>query len=343
MWFATPHRFDGLTFVHVEHGEGVLAAHCYPFGDGLSTFIVETDEATWREAGFDRFDPTTPPGPSDAHSQELLAEAFANELDGAPLVGNNSRWGRFRTIACNGWSSGNVALLGDTAHTAHFSVGSGTKMAMEDAAVLARELLDQPAGALERYETIRRPAVQRIQDAARPSLAWWERFGRFHDLLPAPQFAFHFLTRSITRARLARRDPAYVASVDDWWRTAAAGRPPLATPLHVRGADYPTRVLDPRGLPTTASPVTAPNSDSDWEAARAVANVAVDTGASLVAVSGGDHDGRVLVCEEVRLAGAAALLVDPNLDTDQATTLVQSGRVDLVASAVAQPDQAIPI
>src|SRR4051812_25473640 len=243
IWLATTKLFDGLTFIHERGPDGVFAVHGYPYqvgatpeppgGPDASTFIVETDEASWRRAGLDAFDVTQPPGPSDLASKAYLEELFAEHLDGHPLLVNNSRWGNFRTIRCGRWRHGNVVILGDAAHTAHFSVGSGTKMALEDAAGLARSLAEHPGdldAALDAFEAARRPPVDKIQGAAGPSLSWWEHFGRYHDHLEAPQFAFHFFSRAIPLDKLATRDPRFVTDVSAWWNTQH-GTPPLSTPL----------------------------------------------------------------------------------------------------------------
>ncbi|MGK5173906.1 FAD-dependent monooxygenase, partial [Geodermatophilus sp. CPCC 205761] len=249
VWLGTTYPFEGLTFVHERGPHGVFAVHGYPIGTGVSTFIVETDEASWRAAGLDAFDVTQPPGPSDERTRAYLEELFAGQLDGAQLLVNNSRWANFRTLRTRRWTAraGHtaVALLGDAAHTAHFSVGSGTKMAMEDAVALAAALDehgDDVDAALAAYEAARQPQVARIQDAARPSLSWWEHFGRSHDALPAWQFAYHFFTRSLTDARLRRRDDAFVAQVHERWR-AEHGAEPLASPLDVAGRRLPGRVV----------------------------------------------------------------------------------------------------
>jgi 2-polyprenyl-6-methoxyphenol hydroxylase-like FAD-dependent oxidoreductase len=123
IWFGTTYAFDGLTFVHEAGPDGAFAVHGYPIGEGLSTFIVETDEETWRRAGLDEFDASQPPGASDLKSKEYLEKLFAEQIDGHPLVVNNSRWGNFRTRRADRWYNGNLVLLGDSAHTAHFSVG----------------------------------------------------------------------------------------------------------------------------------------------------------------------------------------------------------------------------
>ncbi len=238
IWFGTDYLFDGLTFVHERGPHGVFAVHGYPTSDRVSTFIVETDAASWRRAGLDGFDVTQPPGPSDLTSKAYLEELFADQIDGGSLLVNNSRWGNFRTRRTARWHTlhpdlGPVALLGDAAHTAHFSVGSGTKMAMEDAVALAHVLLTQAprnsaemSTALASYESAARASVDGIQASARPSLDWWEHFGEYHDAFEPWQFAYHFLTRSMSDARLARRAPEFVAASHAAWQ-ARSGMDPV--------------------------------------------------------------------------------------------------------------------
>ena len=359
VWFGTTYPFDGLTFVHERGPHGVFAVHGYPIGNGVSTFIVETDEESWRAAGLDGFDAGQPPGVSDETSRAYLERLFAEQIDGHPLLVNNSRWGSFRTRRARRWrhrAGGTaVALLGDAAHTAHFSVGSGTKMAMEDAVALAAALDRHPGdvdAALADYEAVRQPQVARIQDSARPSLAWWEHFGRSHDVLPPWQFAYHFFTRALPDRKLRRRDEAFVAAVHERWR-AEHGAEPLATPLTVGRHRLPGRVVtvDPGavrtpdgGLPLAAGPaaggdwafaVDAPDEESGLPAARDAAAAAVAAGAVLVAVRGGNPLTRRLLGEESRLGlGARTMVVeDGPLDDDAATTAVLSGRTDLVGTA----------
>ena len=169
---------------------------------------------------------------------------------------NNSRWGNFRTRRARRWrhrAGGTaIALLGDAAHTAHFSVGSGTKMAMEDAIALAAAVTASPGdldAALAEYELMRRPQVAKIQDSARPSLSWWEHFGRSHDTLPGWQFAYHFFTRSLTDGKLRRRDPDFVETAHAQWK-AALGATPLDSALTMPGHTVPGRVvtLEPRAV-----------------------------------------------------------------------------------------------
>lgn len=193
IWFGTTFRFDGLTFLHRQSAHGNFAVHAYPIGSGLSTFIVETDEQTWRAAGLDEFDTSSPPGVSDEKTQRYLTDLFAADIDGHPLVANNSRWANFRTRRTRRWharaaSNIPVVLIGDAVHTAHFSVGSGTKMAMEDAAALADSVAAHPDdldAAIADFESIRRPRVARIQDSSVPSLSWWDHFGEYYPVAVA--------------------------------------------------------------------------------------------------------------------------------------------------------------
>jgi anthraniloyl-CoA monooxygenase len=261
IWFGTTYPFGGLTFVHEQSPHGVFAVHGYPIGNGVSTFIVETDERSWREAGLDRFDAGQPPGPSDQVTRDYLEKLFATQIDGCSLLVNNSRWGNFRTWRTQRWrhrTGGTaVALLGDAAHTAHFSVGSGTKMAMEDAIALVAALdgvgtvaadPDHIDAALAVYEAERMGLVARIQDSARPSLSWWEHFGRSYGSLPPWQFAFHFFSRSLPESKLRQRDPAFVDAVHRAWRAAHDGAvDPLHTPIAVAGVTQPARVVTLEG------------------------------------------------------------------------------------------------
>ncbi|MGW2717924.1 FAD-dependent monooxygenase [Streptomyces sp. NPDC001492] len=234
VWYGTTAPMARVTFPFVTTAFGVFAAHTYPFADGLSTFIVETDEQAWRAAGMDvSTDRANSTGGSDEYSQQLMEEVFADHLKGHPLLVNNSRWANFRVIHNRVWWHDNLVLLGDAAHTAHFSVGSGTKLAMEDAIGLADALGEwSPSGsgraggprtvtpadlapAFKSYEEARRPEVARTQNLAAPSMRWWETFAQRVDRDPE-RFGFHFLTRTpaISLAGLRRRHPERIAQAE---------------------------------------------------------------------------------------------------------------------------------
>jgi anthraniloyl-CoA monooxygenase len=291
IWFATPQPFDALTFVFAESEHGWFGVHAYPFEAGTSTFIVETDEATWRRAGLDATgDHDRTPGASDERAMTYVAGLFADTLGGHPLIGNASRWSNFRTVRNGCWHHENLVLIGDAAHTAHFSVGSGTKMAMEDAVALAGILTRDGMrdGVLAAYEAERRPGVERIQDAAHPSLAWWERFHGWTGFEPA-QFSYHFFTRSqrVGHENLRMRDRRFVRRVE---HAFAERHPetdprhgPLSAPLRVGALQLPNRVGARVVVPADVPLETV-------DAACAIAAPAW-SGAGLVSVDAGDRLG----------------------------------------------------
>jgi anthraniloyl-CoA monooxygenase len=261
MWLGTDLVFEAFTFHIVETEWGIFQIHGYPYDETMSTFIVETDEATWRRAGFDATENEAfAPGQSDEKAIERFREMFAEQLQGHDLVANNSKWLNFQTIRNLNWRHENVVLLGDAAHTAHFSIGSGTKLAMEDATALAWALKDSPGdlgAALLSYEEDRRPIVESTQRAAQASLEWFEGISRYVGQSP-PQFAFNLLTRSrrITYENLTMRDAGFMRRVDeDFHRQlgvdvpasngspAAPLRPPMFTPLKLREMELSNRIV----------------------------------------------------------------------------------------------------
>ncbi|RSN15428.1 2-polyprenyl-6-methoxyphenol hydroxylase [Nonomuraea sp. WAC 01424] len=354
IWFGTDHLFDGLTFVHERGPDGVFAVHGYPISDTMSTFIVETDKASWRRAGLDAFDESLPPGASDLRSKAYLERLFAEQIEGGRLLTNNSRWAGFRTRRTRHWHTLTprpVVLLGDAAHTAHFSVGSGTKMAMEDAVALSRALAGHPGDlgmALASYERAAQPPVRHIQDSARPSLAWWESFGSYYDALEPWQFAYHFMSRSISDARLARRASKFTDWAHRRWRDLH-GAAPLETRFESAGWSAPGRLLDvvaaADGAPaavrgTTDLPLSATPLPGAWGALLKAPDTeaglpglcdSIAAGPALVAVHGGTALTRTRLCEEARMrAGLPVLLIEGEPDRDRALTTVLSGRADLV-------------
>lgn len=346
IWFATRQPFDGLTFLHRRNEHGNFAAHAYPIGGDLSTFIVEAEAATWLRAGLDNFDPATPPGPSDENARRYLEQVFRDDLGGHGLVGNNSRWGNFRTRRTSTWHAGNVVFLGDAVHTAHFSVGSGTKMAMEDAVVLAAELAATPgdvAAVFRRYEDSRQPQVGRIQHAAMSSLSWWEHFEFYYGALDPVEFAVHFFARSIDIERIRRRDPHLADLAEKHWLDRY-GSAPLETDLAIGGTRLAGRLLswDPTGpalSDQTGATVTI-NRRCELVAApadvRVAANLSIEPGGRIAVIHGGSAVTRSLVAERFRLdARTPAVIVDDDLDEAGAATLLLSGRADAVARTIA--------
>lgn len=255
IWFGTDKVFDDFTFIFEDTPEGMVWAHVYPFSAAASTFIVEMSPETWVGLGLNgnegRF---WEPQESDETALRVSEKLFAGHLDGHSLIGNKSRWLQFPTITCEKWSHDNVVLIGDAVHTAHFSVGSGTKLAMEDAISLTSHVLgaEDTAAALTSYEVDRRIGVASTQRAAKASLEWFEGANRYRHMEPA-QFAFSMLTRSqrVTYDNLRLRDPAYMATVDRWYARSEHGSPvradprvpPMFHPFQLRDLKLPNRIV----------------------------------------------------------------------------------------------------
>lgn len=220
IWTGTDAPFDRFTFLFAETPHGWVQAHVYPFDGTRSTFIVEMADRTWHAAGLAGHDGGLIPGDSDAHALRWCESVFAEHLGGHGLIGNNSKWLRFPRVQVSTWAHRNVVLLGDSAHTAHYSVGSGTKLALEDAIALA-EAVGEGADvelALKRYEEQRRPVVDSLQRAAATSEEWFQQVDH-HVNRPAEQFVFSLFTRSqrVTYDNLAERDQGYVDATRDWF------------------------------------------------------------------------------------------------------------------------------
>ena len=256
MWLGTDLVFDAFKFYIVETPHGVMQIHGYPYDATGSTFIVEMNDTVWRGAGFEalaarRFDP----GESDIASIAEIRRLFAPILDGHAVHANNSKWISFATVRNECWHHRNVVIVGDAAHTAHFSIGSGTKLAMEDALALAACLHENESikEALEAYEVERKPVVVSTQRAAQASLEWFENLGQYVHQEPM-QFAFNILTRSrrVTYDNLRLRDPEFVCEVDAWFasqvnaqppRADAAATPPMFQPFRLRDLELKNRVV----------------------------------------------------------------------------------------------------
>ncbi|MFL1905459.1 bifunctional salicylyl-CoA 5-hydroxylase/oxidoreductase [Streptomyces tauricus] len=219
MWLGTDRVFEAFQFFVRQTEWGTMQVHGYPYSETGSTFIVEMHEDVWRRAGFDVTEETDfPPGASDEQAVERVRELFADELAGHQVFANNSKWLGFTTVRNERWHHGNLVLVGDAAHTAHFSIGSGTKLAMEDSLALAACLHEHPdttEGALRAYEAERRPVVESTQRAAQASLEWFENIGMYTHQEPT-QFCFNLLTRSrrITYDNLRTRDQEFADRVD---------------------------------------------------------------------------------------------------------------------------------
>ncbi|MCW2133107.1 bifunctional salicylyl-CoA 5-hydroxylase/oxidoreductase [Arthrobacter sp. VKM Ac-2550] len=250
MWLGTDQVFEAFKFFVKETEFGTMQIHGYPYSDAGSTFIVEMHEDVWHAAGFDETaDDVFPPGVSDEKAIAKIQEIFAEELAGHEVLANNSKWINFTTVRNRSWRHNNVVLLGDAAHTAHFSIGSGTKLAMEDSLALAACLHEHAdlESALAAYETERRPVVESTQRAAQASLEWFERIGQYKDQEPT-QFAFNLLTRSrrITQDNLRLRDPEFADRVDRQFAESQGltqVAPAMFQPYRIGGLELKNRIV----------------------------------------------------------------------------------------------------
>jgi anthraniloyl-CoA monooxygenase len=249
VWLGTTRRFPAFTFYFKTNEHGLFRVHAYqyetdPSGDGpCSTFIVEATDETFRRAGLSETD--------EAATVAYCEALFREELQGERLIPNRSIWRRFPTIVNERWHDGSLVLIGDAAHTAHFSVGSGTKLAMEDSIALAQALSEETsvADALVRYEKERRGPVESLQRSAQASLEWFEDTERYMNTAGI-QFGFNLVTRSlrITHEDLRKRDPAYVAEIDAWFAGEAEMQAGVIAPhleLVERTATGPARRVAP--------------------------------------------------------------------------------------------------
>ena len=247
-WLGSTKPLDAFKYFFRETPEGIILAHCYQYEANRSTWVIETDERTWKNFGFDRM--------GEQEMIPVLERVFAEELDGHPLIPNRSLWRNFPTITNKTWVLNNAVLVGDAKATAHFSIGSGTKLAMEDAVALFESLRKEQsvAKALTRYDTARREEVEKTQHAANVSLAWFEHMKRYWGMEPQ-QFAFGVMSRSkqITWENLELRDPRFVREIHQWFAKKVkeqgfdvdlANPPaPMFTPFRLRGMVVENRVV----------------------------------------------------------------------------------------------------
>ncbi|WP_425404952.1 bifunctional salicylyl-CoA 5-hydroxylase/oxidoreductase [Hwanghaeella sp.] len=254
IWLGTKKKYEAFTFIFEKTEHGWIWVHAYKFDADTSTFIVECTEETWRGLGLDKADTD--------QSIAICEEIFKDYLDGNPLMSNarhlrGSAWLNFPRINCGTYHHGNVVLMGDAAHTAHFSIGSGTKLALEDAIVLA-DLLhseDSMEAAFKQYQEARRLEVLKLQSAARNSMEWFEELERYTHFEP-PQFAYSLLTRSqrVSHENLRLRDEKWLTDVERWFagksttdamKDTAANDvpPPMFTPFRLRDMELQNRIV----------------------------------------------------------------------------------------------------
>ncbi len=254
IWLGTKRLFEAFAFLFEKTEHGWLWAHAYRFDETHSTFIVECSEETWRNFGFENME--------QAEIIAICERVFAAHLGGEALLTNaahlrgSAAWINFRRVLCSNWSFDNVVLLGDAAHTAHFSIGSGTKLALEDAIKLAEVMSRKSvasregmAAALAEYQEERHTEVLKIQNAARNSTEWFETLDRYLGFAPE-QFAYSLMTRSqrISHENLRLRDPEWLAHIEKWFFAQAGAQaekpgPPMFAPFRLRGLELANRVV----------------------------------------------------------------------------------------------------
>ncbi len=327
-WFGAEGAFSVFTFIFRPTEHGLFQVHAYPFDAHASTFIVECAERTWRRAGLDTM--------SEADSLAFCQRLFADHLGERKLWSNRSLWTTFVTVRNRSWHHGNVVLLGDAAHTAHFSIGSGTRLAIQDAIALAEALVAHPGdldAAFAAYELERQAVVERFQEVATDSARYFESVSRYLGFAPE-QFAFNLLTRSgrISHLNLELRDPALVNRVDRWYREQATGAkaegrrivtsPPLLAPLRLRGLVLPNRVaLAPVGLDGAVDGVVGQAGAAQVVGAAAAGAGLVVTEPTAVSAAGRVTSGSAGLYTDAQAAAWAALVERVHAET--------SGRVAL--------------
>lgn len=354
LWAGVEWALPSAVFSPVSTSHGTFVTHAYPYAPDRSTFLVETDAETWRRAGFDATTDATPFDESDEESLAYLSKVFDAELEGHPLVGNRTRWLRFRTVRCARSHHEDVAVLGDAAHTAHYSIGSGTKLAMEDGIALVDALAehDDLPSALAAYDARRRPAVEHLQDTAERSMRWWDTFPDRLDL-PVEQLLVAYMTRA------GKVDlPRFAGLAPDVARAgvaAALGVAPADVPddgdldTWVLAQPLPGPLFDSRSTPaahgrlvapdTTAGAVEVTAAGNAWgpsaDTALATARAAHEDGRPVVVRADGDTVEDALdVCELAervrRETGALTIVRLAAAHRPLAASAVASGRTDLV-------------
>lgn len=344
VWCGAEFAVDSAFFSSVETERGLFVAHAYPYAADRSTFLIEVDEQTWATAGLAAYDAATPVGQTDEASVRLLEKVFAEDLRGGRLLTNRTRWGRFTNLSLTRWSTDNTVLLGDAAHTAHYTLGSGTKLALEDSIALAEALAGGATleAAFAAYEARRRPPVERFKLLAGRSQAWWDSY-RLRANWPVELLALSYMTRSgnltisqyaaeqleATRHALAWLDPKVpprADELDDWV---------LALPLRRAGIQLSRRGLsaadfhgEPERVEWTEHDVWGEHAD------RAIRQLGESTRA-LVLVTGPDDPSllgaRIDLAERLKLQTQRCVGVAlPAVERAHAAATVAARRADFV-------------
>jgi anthraniloyl-CoA monooxygenase len=335
-WCGSDVPLPGTVFTPVRTGHGVFTAHAYPYARDRSTVVIDASDATLTAAGL--AGPSfTSDRDSDRQSLTYLSQVFADLLGGRPFVGNRSRWTHFRTVRCGQWSAGPVVLLGDAAATAHPTIGSGTKLALESAIALVYALQsnDEVEPALAAFERERRPAVERLQALAGRSQLWWDTFEHRLDVGPT-RLAAGFLSRAgaVSLDDLARTGPALAAAAVAEWAGVPAHEVPtgglsdwvLSRPLP--GTAFPRRLTGPAG-----TPVAVATGDAWGPAGDQVLAAAPGPGQVVRLVGGPGPEqvrDRLAVAERLRAEGRIVQVAGPRSLLGELADGLVAGRADLV-------------
>lgn len=348
VWCGADFAVDAAFFCAVERGDSLFVAHAYPYAPDRSTFLIEVDDVTWQDSGLDELDQQVTPGETDEASVALLEDVFAEQLRGRRLLTNRTRWSRFTNLTLDHWSVDNVVLLGDAAHTAHYTLGSGTKLALEDAIALAQALTgaDSVQDAFAAYEAARRAPIERFKKLAHRSQAWWDSYRHRHHW-SADRLALSYMTRS---GNLTLRDyaqeqlPAARRALSWLGPEVPDGLPDLEAwvldrPFSDHGLDLPTRRVTPHALNSAAAVQEISWTDADvWgEAADEVVARLNGNGALPVLVTGPpdlDPSPRIDLAERLRqgLDRPVGVRLDA-AGTSLAATVVAAGRADFVVQS----------
>lgn len=345
VWCGADFAVDSAFFSSVSAPEGLFVAHAYPYAKDRSTFLIEVDQQTWQTAGLAAFDQATPLGETDTQSVALLERVFTAELGGRSLLTNRTRWDRFTTLALDRWSTGNTVLLGDAAHTAHYTLGSGTKLALEDAIALASALSGEGSveAAFSAYEVARRPGVERFKTLAGRSQRWWESYrARAH--WEPESLALSYMTRSgnLGIADYAKEQPEAVRHALSW-----LGRPvpsdaeqlaewTLSQPLSHPQVTLPQREVTWAALASSAIENVEWSHADPWgeQADLTVSRIAARSDAAVVVDGDGspNHIGaRLDLAERLRIETDRAVgLVLPATARETAASAIGAGRADFI-------------
>ncbi|MCQ4129050.1 FAD-dependent monooxygenase [Rhodococcus erythropolis] len=342
LWCGTDFAVDNAHFTWRGTGDEQFVVHAYPYADDRSTFLIEADEVTWEAAGLAANADATPAGESDTASLAHLERVFADELRGRALLANRTRWARFPNVTLDHWSTGKIVLIGDAAHTAHYTIGSGTKLAIEDAIALAVALAEHAdtTEAFAAYEAARRPSVQRFKHLAARSQNWWSSFRDRSDDAPEVM-ALSYMTRAgnLGIAHYAAEFPETAtaalrglgakptggwADVDDWV---------LGLPVDLPALRAPTRELTDELL-AGAARVNWPGGAA-WSAQHDAFVADVVAADDPVVVVSGPSDpaavgARIDLAERIRWAGKTVVVEIPAALRAEAAAAVAVGRADAV-------------